>query len=100
MKKINPTTQQAKHFIRAYNFHVGTNKGENLYEIYTRYSYKKEKALTYCKELKNQYHGFNACFCGKNTDYFTYAFLFTGLDGKTYLAYITYANDYCVLYEE
>ena len=98
MIKLNPKTKKAQGFIRAYKTYYGTNKGDSLYEIYGRYSWQKEHALTYCKELCKQYEGFKRCFCGHNYDYFSYAFLFKGIDGKTYLAYITYASDYQIEY--
>ena len=96
MTIANKDTQKAQHMIKAYNFYK--NNGENLYQIYKNYSYKKEKALSYCKELKTSYNGFGACFCGHNSDIFTYAFLFKD-DDKTYLMYITPTYNYCIEYE-
>lgn len=98
MKTINNTTKQAQHFISAYNFYKNKNTGLSLYQIYTRYSEKKLKAFIYCRNMLNELNGFDACFCGHNTDHFTYAFLFVK-DNKTYLAYITHANNYMILYE-
>lgn len=98
MTIVNKDTKKARQMIRAYNFYKNKNNGENLYSIYKNYSNKKEIALSYCKSLKGKLDGFSSCFCGHNCDYFTYAFLFKK-DNKTYLAYITYANDYQIEYE-
>lgn len=98
MTIVNKDTQKAQHMIKAYNFYKNKNNGENLFSIYKNYSDKKYKALCYCKSLMRDLDGFASCFCGHNTDYFTYAFLFKK-DNKTYLAYITYANDYMIEYD-
>ena len=98
MTTIKETTQKAKGFIRSYNYYKDKNNGENLYQIYKNFSDKKYKALVYCKELKQKLEGYSSCFCGHNSDYFTYAFLFKE-NNVTYLAYITYATDYKIKYE-
>ena len=98
MTIANKNTKKAQSMIKAYNFYKNKNNGDSLYQIYKNYSYNKEKALNYCKMLKHDLNGFASCFCGHNYDYFTYAFLFNK-DNKTYLAYITYANNYMIEYE-
>lgn len=95
MTYLKNTTQKAERMIFSYYFYKGKNKGKNLSEIYGRYSWKKEKALQYCKTLKAKKRGSGACFGGHNSDYFSYMFTYKQ-NGKKYLAYITYANDYAV----
>lgn len=98
MKQLKPNTKQAQHFISAYEHNLSRNNGDSLYEIYGHFSNEKQKALEYCKSLKNQLEGWQPCFTGHSCDTFSYGFLFIK-DNKTYLAYITYANDYCIEYE-
>lgn len=98
MTTINNTTKKARSFIHSYNFYKSKNNGSNLYQIYGHWSDKKEKAFKYCLDIKEKLNGFDACFCGHNYDYFTYAFLYIK-DNRKYLAYITYANDYEIMYD-
>lgn len=98
MTELKNTTQKAKGIIHTYNYYKNTNEGITLFEIYNNYSWRKEKALDYCKELKQRLNGFNSCFCGHNCMIFTYAFLFK--EGDTiYLCYITPSYDYKIKYE-
>lgn len=98
MRELKNTTKQAQHFINSYNYYKNKNDGSNLYKIYSSFSEKKYNAHLYCLKLKNDLNGFNACLCGHNCDFFTYAFLFRE-GNKTYLAFITPSYDYKILYE-
>ena len=65
--------------------------GYELYNVYNKASYRKEKAWKYCKELCRKYNGTNLHIVGHNTCTFSVSF---NIGDK--VAYITNANNYLI----
>ena len=66
--------------------------GYELYNVYNKASYRKEKAWSYCKELCKKYNGTNLHIVGHNTCTFSVSF---NIGNK--VAYITNANNYLIV---
>ena len=66
-----------------------------LWECYKSFSYEKEKAFKYCKELVKGYNGYWEGIVSHCINNFTYTFTFE-YEGKTYKAWITKSNNYLV----
>ena len=97
IKELNPSTKKAQQFIRNYNNHK-KELAYSLSQIYGHCSQAKQYAYKNCIDIKVDFNGRQACFCGHNCDAFNYGFLFEE-DLKTYLMYITKDNCYKILYE-
>lgn len=78
---------------------------KELYEVYENYSYKKQKALDYCKGVQAKLNGYNATIVSHNSYMFTYAFEYIdyelgSLNKVRWLCYITPSNNYVFNIEE
>lgn len=79
------------------SYEYALNKGvkTELYQVYGKYSYNKQRALDYCKELRYRLNGYNATIVSASCHFFTYAFRYYDADiKKECLCYCTHANDY------
>lgn len=71
------------------------HKRSNTYTLsdcYNSYSYAKEKAYNYCKNLQTQYNGYDFKIISYNTMQFTVGF-YCDFEGKTNFVYITKSYD-------
>ncbi|MBQ8793937.1 MAG: hypothetical protein IJZ63_04240 [Clostridia bacterium] len=69
----------------------------DLYDCYSSCSYAKREAMDYCKELANEYLGYNLKIIGFNTSTFSVGFI-GQMDGKKIFVYITKnLNRYCFI---
>lgn len=76
-------------------YYAMKNQKTELRQVYGKYSYAKEKAMSYCKELQNRLNGYNGTIVGHSAYFFSYAFLYWDADiKKECLCYCTHANDY------
>lgn len=64
-----------------------------LTDVYTRHSWKKEKAFQWCENKKAGLNGYDARICSASSHFFTYAFCYDAADGQ-HLCYETHANTY------
>lgn len=71
-----------KQIKEAYKQYLKSNYYE-LYQCYNNYSYFKEKAIEYCKELQYKYNGFNLKIIGFNSMTFSVGFIGEIPDEKT-----------------
>ena len=102
MTELNKETKKAKQLINQYNYYKNDNYNRNIYDLYKNPSYAKLRACMYCEDLQKKYEGYSGLVLGGNCSYFSYGFLFdeyTSEGIKTYLCYLTYANDYKIEYE-
>lgn len=76
-----------------------SNYGEDLSDVYGRYSSAKAEAMKDCKETKNAESGWDFRIISYNTNFFSVAWDFI-YDGKPAVHIITPANDYVVIREE
>lgn len=78
------------------NFNSGRT---DLQHFYGRYSYAKEKAMEYCKDLMFELDGYGGAIINHNTFIFTYGFYYDKVDdetGEVYqnFCYITPSHNY------
>lgn len=64
-----------------------------LWDIYSNYSYNKEKALNMCYRIMKNLNGFNLKIVGYNSNVFTVGFM-TIDNGKQIYHHITPTNHY------
>lgn len=79
------------------SYHAAYMRGAKteLGQVYGSYSYAKEKAMKYCRELQERLGGYHATIVGHSCHFFSYAFLYWDADTKREcLCYCTQANDY------
>ena len=95
MTTLNKNTKKAQGFIRSYNYYYYKASSYDIETFYQRPSYNKIRAWDECKKLCAEYNGKGLCITGGNSSYFSAGFTFYQ-DGKKYLCYITYANNYCI----
>lgn len=70
----------------------------SLSDCYNNYSYAKEKAYNYCKDLQAQYNGYNFMIISYNTMQFSAGFYYIDNDNKHHFVYITKSYDRdCIL---
>lgn len=66
-----------------------------LWQVYGKFSQRKQNALDDCKSLQNRLDGYNGTIVSHSDHFFTYAFKYADYNtGKTCLCYCTHANDY------
>lgn len=96
MKKLTQLQKQAKARISDYN----RSSDYNLHDVYkTSYSYKKEQAFDYCKELCNEYNGRDLRIISYNTFIFTAGFIYNDkIEGVIKFMFITPSNNISVYY--
>ena len=85
------------------NYKRAFNRGPKteLNEVYGNYSYKKQRALAYCKELQKRLGGYNETIVSHSSHFFSYAFVYWDYDiHEKCLCYCTHANDYKFSIEE
>lgn len=70
-----------------------------LFHCYDNYSYNKEKAMDYCKELMSKYDGFGLYIIGHNSMTFSVGF-YGKIDGKKAFFYITKNYDRYIYTDE
>ena len=67
----------------------------DLWQVYEKFSYNKQKAMDYCKELQYRLGGYAGTIVGHSSHFFSYAFRYFDNDiKKECLCYCTHANDY------
>ena len=64
----------------------------SLRDVYNSWSYNKEKAYNYCRELYSKYNGENFRILSANTFAFSVGFIGT-IDGQKAFFYITKSDD-------
>ncbi len=87
---VNNTSKQGKDIIQNIS-----PRYYDLWKCYNSFSFAKQKAYDYCKELQAKYNGFNGGISGYCITNFSYTFEFE-LEGKKYKAWITKCNNYLV----
>lgn len=92
MKTLNKNTKKAQQY--RYNYNNAYNNGY-LHEVYGSYSYAKQNALDYCKNLQKELNGYNGKICTHSKFVFTYGFIYEKDDNK-FLVYITPTQDYTI----
>lgn len=95
MTTLNKNTKKAIRMIHNYNYYSGKSSSYDIETFYQRPSYNKIKAWRTCKKQCQEKSGYGLCITGGNSSYFSAGFIFEN-DGKKYLQYITYANNYCI----
>lgn len=68
-------------------------KCENIMQAYNRPSRRKIEAFDDCRRKENELNGYGGRITGASSHFFSYAFKYEK-NGKKFLYYITYANDY------
>ena len=76
-----------------------SNYGEDLSDVYGRYSSAKADAMKDCKKMSEEEDGDDFRIISFNTNFFSVAWDFI-YDGKPAVHIITPANDYVVVREE
>lgn len=74
---------------------INSHKMSNTYSLsdcYNSYSYAKERAYNYCRNLYNEYNGYDFKIISYNTNQFSVGF-YCDFDDKTNFVYITKSYD-------
>ena len=95
MATLNRNTKKAMSFINSYEYYSKKSTSYDIETFYKNSSYNKIRAWETCKKQCQEKHGYGLCITGGNSSYFSAGFIFEN-NGKKYLQYITYANDYII----
>ena len=88
-------TKKQFDLFNSYKYAINKGAKTELYQVYDRYSHKKQEALNYCKELQYRFNGYAGTIVGHSSHFFSYAFMYYDADTKREcLCYCTHANDY------
>lgn len=88
-------TKKQMTMLNTYEVAVKNGAKTELWHVYNNFSYNKQKALDYCKELQYRLNGYAGTITGASSHFFSYAFKYYDADiKKECLCYCTHANDY------
>lgn len=91
-KFVNGSTVKGQHLLNSAKHYLGTT----LSDVYSSYSYDKEKEYNRCKDLFNSMKDATAfSICSKNTWAFTCSWLAT-FEGESVTIFCTASNTYCI----
>ena len=71
-----------------------------LWDVYGSFSKGKVNAYKYCKELQEEYNGYDFRICGANSHQFSAGFLYRDGDGIEHLMYITKSQNHDIRLDE
>lgn len=77
-----------KRFSRAYRAYCNSNM-TNLYDLYKQPSTYKFRAYNYCRDMYNNYNGYDFRIIGGNCQAFSVGFKYKNKNGKEMFVYIT-----------